>query len=186
MFGFMHRLPELRHYTPMFIAHAPSGYLLAAALSKRAQAFHASTMVTVLAAVAGGLAPDLDLFYFYLLDGRQTPHHKYMSHWPFTWLLVLGVSVMWSYASRARSAFLLAVFSLGCILHVFLDSIVGGIWWFAPFLDRRYVLVVIPAVYTPWWLNFILHWSFALELGICLAALVVYRMRLLRERGSNA
>ena len=51
------------------------------------------------------------------------------------------------------------------------DSVVGDIWWFAPFIDRSF------ALYTPWWLNFVLHWSFALELAICAIAVITFRRR---------
>jgi inner membrane protein len=56
-----------------------------------------------------------------------------------------------------------------------LDSIVGDIAWLAPFsmstsrcpTSRRYS--------EPWWLNFILHWSFALELLLVALAVYVWR-----------
>jgi hypothetical protein len=59
-----------------------------------------------------------------------------------------------------------------------LDSIVGDIWWFAPFIDKPYALFTVPAIYTPWWLNFILHWSFMLELVFVFCAVALWR----RER----
>jgi hypothetical protein len=63
------------------------------------------------------------------------------------------------------------------MLHLVLDSFVGDIWWFAPFIDRPYAMFTVPAIYTPWWLNFFLHWTFAVELGICVWALLIYRQR---------
>ncbi len=60
-------------------------------------------------------------------------------------------------------------------MHMLLDSIVGDIWWFAPFVDQPYALFTVEAVYKPWWLNFILHWSFAIEIGILLWALYLWR-----------
>lgn len=45
------------------------------------------------------------------------------------------------------------------------------------FIDRPYVLSTVSALFKPWWRNFVLHWSFALELGICAWALVIYRRR---------
>jgi hypothetical protein len=71
---------------------------------------------------------------------------------------------------------------LGEVLHVILDSLVGDIWWLAPFVDRSYALFTVPAVRSPWWMNFLLHWSFAVELAICFWALLVYRKRL-KNRG---
>jgi len=59
-----------------------------------------------------------------------------------------------------------------------LDSIVGDIWWFAPFVDQRFSLFTVPALYKPWWLNFILHWSFALELAVVGSAVYLWRRTL--------
>jgi hypothetical protein len=36
---------------------------------------------------------------------------------------------------------------------------------------------MMPAIFKPWWLNFELHWSFAVELAICAWALPIYRRR---------
>lgn len=162
----------------MFIAHAPSGYILAASLLKRIKGIHVSAAIVVSAGILGALAPDFDMVYFYLVDGRQTHHHKYISHWPLTWFILLFGGLLWQRLNRnGKAPLLLVVFSLGGILHVILDSLVGDIWWFAPFIDRPYALFTVPALFKPWWLNFILHWSFAVELAICLWALVVYRKR---------
>jgi hypothetical protein len=35
-----------------------------------------------LAAVAGEIAPDADLMYFYLLEARLHPQHGFASHYP--------------------------------------------------------------------------------------------------------
>lgn len=56
-----------------------------------------------------------------------------------------------------------------------LDSIVGDVWWFAPLLDRPFALFTVPALYQPWWLNFILHWSFGLEISLWIWALLIFR-----------
>jgi inner membrane protein len=56
-----------------------------------------------------------------------------------------------------------------------LDSIVGDIWWFAPFVDKSFALFTVPALYHPWWLNFVLHWTFLLELLILLWAVNIWQ-----------
>lgn len=68
------------------------------------------------------------------------------------------------------------IFSVSGFIHMILDSIVGDIWWLAPFYNRPFSLVTVPSIYDPWWLNFIFHWSFFLE--ICL---VVYALWILRR-----
>jgi hypothetical protein len=55
------------------------------------------------------------------------------------------------------------------------DSVVGDIAWLAPYSDEYFALFHVEAMFKPWWLNFILHWSFALEL--LLVALAVYLWR---------
>lgn len=162
----------------MFIAHAPSGYLLATRFVERARALPVSAGAAVAAGVIGGLAPDLDMLWFHLVDARQTHHHKYISHWPVMWLSLLLPALLWRRAfPRSRGAVLTVIFAAGGMLHMVLDSVVGDIWWFAPFLDRPFALFTVPALYRPWWLNFILHWSFALELAICAWAVVTFWRR---------
>jgi inner membrane protein len=162
----------------MFIAHAPSGYLLSVATLKRLQVAPASTKAIFIAAVAGAVVPDFDLLYFFLIDQQQTHHHKYFPHLPWVWFSLLGVSIVarrvWSYSPIPV---LSLVFCLGGILHVILDTLVGDIWWLAPLVDRPYALFTVPARFDPWWLNFILHWSFLAELAICAWALAIYRRR---------
>ena len=152
----------------MFIAHAPSGYILSASLLRRMRHRPASVSATIAAGIIGALAPDLDLLYFFIVDHRQQHHHKYFSHWPIFWLGLAVGSAMWLRVSHAKSrVFLVFVFCLGGLLHIVLDSVVGDVWWLAPFVDQPFSLFSVRAVFKPWWLNFILHWSFALELAIC-------------------
>lgn len=162
----------------MIIAHAPSGYILATSIMRRIASAPVTVKAVVAAGVIGALAPDFDMAYFHLIDNRQTHHHKYISHWPILWLALTVVSALWfSHAKQSRAAALSLVFCLGAVLHVLLDSFVGDIWWFAPFLDQPYAMFTVPARFKPWWLNFILHWSFAVELAICIWALLIYRGR---------
>lgn len=162
----------------MIIAHAPSGYILAALISRHASSIHVAAKAVIAAGVVGALAPDFDMFYFHLIDNRQTHHHKYVSHWPIIWLTLAAASTLWlSVIRRSKVAFLSVVFFSGGVLHLVLDSFVGDIWWFAPFIDESYAMFTVPARFKPWWLSFILHWSFAVELAICIWALHIYRGR---------
>ncbi|MEX6500454.1 metal-dependent hydrolase [Pseudomonas zhanjiangensis] len=160
----------------MFIAHLPSGYLLTVALAKRLHQVPLPWLMS--AGILGALAPDFDMAYFYLVDQRQTHHHQYPSHWPLCWLALCAAALIWRYlAPHSRGAVLAWLFGLGGILHLLLDSLVGDIWWLAPFIDQPYALFSVPALYQPWWLNFIVHWSFAVELAIAGCALLLYRRR---------
>jgi hypothetical protein len=162
----------------VFIAHAPSGYIMAVSLLERMRKAPAPASMVILFGVVGALAPDFDMSYFYLVDHRQTHHHRYVTHWPLLWLVLSAAFALWLRNVRApTAAFLSLVFCLGGVLHLMLDTLVGDIWWFAPFVDRPYALFKVPAVFKPWWLNFLLHWSFAAELAVSTWAMLLYRRR---------
>ena len=73
----------------------------------------------------------------------------------------------------SRTAWLaLAVFGANVMLHLVLDTTAGGIRWLWPASEAEFALSQPSARYTPWYLNFVLHWTFALEVAITLAALV--------------
>ena len=85
------------------------------------------------------------------------------------WFFLLGLEAIWHCVMANKTHVLRGlVFSAGGLLHLLLDSIVGDIWWLAPIEDQPYALFTAPAVYESWWLNFILHWSFALEVLVVL------------------
>ncbi|KZY32627.1 hydrolase [Alcanivorax sp. HI0044] len=160
----------------MFIAHLPAGYLLAQHLLKRICTIPVSPKAVLFTVMVGAIAPDLDMLYFYFIDHRQTHHHKYFSHWPSLWIGLLCTSMLATGLTRKQSLpFLTLIFSLGGLLHMLLDSVVGDIWWLAPFVDRPYALFTVPAHFQPWWFNFVLHWSFVIELLIILWATKRYR-----------
>ncbi|MDR2638094.1 MAG: metal-dependent hydrolase [Zoogloeaceae bacterium] len=161
----------------MFIAHAPSGYILAKKLFRAD--WPISLRAALVIAVIGALAPDFDLLYFYLLDQRQTHHHRYFSHWPMVWLvLILLFYAGWRLCKSEKPrawAFGGMLFSAAGFLHLLLDSVVGDIWWFAPFVDKPYALFSVRARFSPWWLNFFLHPSFFAEIAIWGWAIRIYR-----------
>lgn len=162
----------------MIIAHAPSGYVLATSILRRIANVPVSAKVVIAAGILGALAPDFDMLYFHFVDGRQTHHHRYPSHWPIIWFGLAAASLVWlGLARQSKAALPCSVFCLGGALHMLLDSFVGDVWWFAPFIDRPYALFSVPARFDPWWLSFVLHWSFALELAIWIWALRIYRER---------
>jgi inner membrane protein len=151
----------------MFIAHLPAGYLTARQVARRLGV--SATPDLILAGMAGGIFPDIDLLYAILIDHWSVHHHRYWTHLPLVWLAISAAAVLLFRTSDAArqplTVFLLAVWG-----HLLLDSIAGDIWWLWPWLDSPFSLVVIPAIHSPWWLNFLLHWTFALELGFALVA----------------
>lgn len=161
----------------MFIAHAPAGYLLGSSIAERLRHLPLSAKCVIAVCLFGSLAPDLDMLYFYLIDHRQTHHHKYITHWPLLWIAVFTFAAFWKALHRkSRTAIVVMLFSFSATIHMVMDTVVGDIWWLAPFIDEPFVAFTVQANFTPWWLNFILHWSFAVELTIlCWAVLRFWR-----------
>jgi hypothetical protein len=166
----------------MIIGHLPAGFILSTLLLPRFQMAGVACTRFLLTGMLGSIAPDFDMVYFYLVDHRRHHHHAYFTHFPLAWASLLLVSTLWLLSERQkRGATLAFIFSLNGLAHLALDSIAGDIWWFAPFINKRFSLFTVPALYKPWWLNFFLHWSFALEL--VLVGFAVYLWRRTLQRG---
>ena len=158
----------------MLIAHLPAGYLLTRRLLDRTPAGDVVSRPVLVLGLAASVLPDLDLLYFYLIDQRQTHHHLYWLHLPLAWLGPAAACLLICVTTRSRPlALACLVFFANVFLHVVLDTVAGHIFWLYPFETRSFVLVEVPARYGWWLWNFILHWSFGLELLICLWALAV-------------
>lgn len=125
----------------MFIAHAPSGYLLAQAIIKKCPNIGVSTKAILWVGIIGAVFPDIDMLYFYLIDHRQHHHHTYLTHWPISWLVLLVLALLLSrWAASKNLAKLLGIFAVAGFLHLMLDTLVGDVWWFAPWVDQSYPL----------------------------------------------
>jgi hypothetical protein len=162
----------------MFIGHLPAGLITAKLLFPRFQTTSVSYKAFLFWSLLGATFPDLDLFYFYLIDHRQHHHHSYFTHFPLLWLILLIVSILWfCLTSPRRTAAFAIIFSLSGFIHLFLDTLVGDIWWFAPFLNKPFALATVPALYHPWWLNFLLHWSFGVEILVICWAIYLSRTK---------
>lgn len=160
----------------VIVGHLPAGYIVSKLLFRRLSPAFASYPAFMCAGLLGAVAPDVDLIWFYLVDHGRHHHHTYFTHYPILWLSMLIVSFVWYGETERRGpAALWCIFSLNGFIHMFLDSVVGDIWWFAPFVDRSYALATVAAVYKPWWLNFLLHWSMLLEVAVVLWALYLWR-----------
>ena len=160
----------------MLTAHLPAGYVAAKLLFPRLATQGAPFRPFLIAALLGAVAPDFDLLYFYLIDERQHLHHTFWPHFPILWLILLLVSTAWLYFVRARQyAALAVIFTANGMIHMVLDTVVGNIWWFAPFVNQPYSLFTVTARYSPWWLNYIIHWTYGFELAIIVWAIYLWR-----------
>ena len=160
----------------MFIAHLPSGVLLARVATSRLRGV-ASQRALIGAALCGSLFPDTDLFWNFLVDDLRVHHHRYWTHTPAVWLLI-GAAGWVLLSRRHRVRALLSVFVAGVFAHLCLDSVVGDIRWLWPLSDELFSLFTVPARYSHYIISFVLHWTFAIELVICTAAaMTLHRWR---------
>ncbi len=159
----------------MFIAHLPAGYLAARAAQRCG--LHSRGLTA--ACLVGSLLPDADLFWCYLVDGGRVHHHLYGTHWPIVWLSLLLLSLTVCGLCRSKAwAVAASALCLSALLHLALDVLAGDVPLFAPWSMEFYALTTVEARYSPWWLNFVFHWSMLAELAICAAALFLLLHRL--------
>lgn len=159
----------------MFIAHLPAAYLATRLFARN------SSKVVLAAVLLGGVAPDLDMIWFYWGDGA-VHHHRFLTHRPALWLglWLIGLGMMRAFSRPVGP--LVAGFGAGGVVHMFLDSVTGQIAWFWPISDRFHTLVVVPATQNHWMLSFLLHWTFLLELGLCALALILFKRLNTKEK----
>lgn len=152
----------------MFIGHLPAGFILTNFLQKRLRDKRFLWLGLI-----GSVLPDIDLLYFYLVDNRQTLHHDYWIHIPFYWFCICLISFACLYLFRQNRLYTAAIiFFANIFLHLLLDTVVGGIVWLYPLSEHSLFLTVVPARYQPWYLSFVFHWTFLLEIGLIVWTIV--------------
>lgn len=145
----------------MLIAHLPSGYLLGRGIHARGP--------VMAAALLGAVAPDFDMIWFHLVD-HSVHHHRFWPHIPAIWLVMTAVVLPLAARFRPSLVSPAAAFFAAVFVHLLLDTVGGGIMWLWPFSDHLFELVTVPATQSHWIASFILHWTFLLEIAICIAA----------------
>ena len=146
----------------MIVGHVAAGYLLARALHR---SFDKDPVIWW-GIVVGSVLPDIDMLWFVLVDGGAVHHHTYLTHDPTLWFGVLCAGL--TLTSRA-----LIGCGIGAVVHMALDTIAGAIRWGFGEMSFSGPLIVVPATQPHWLLSFMLHWTFAVELALCAAALAV-------------
>ncbi len=151
----------------MFIGHLPAAYIL----TKKIQSKFKTDRYLLIGLLAG-ILPDLDLFYFYLIDNKQNLHHSYWTHIPFYWLIIAIITVFTLHLFKKKAYTVAAlIFFSNIFLHLTLDTIVGKVEWLYPLTNTSYYLFNVPAIYDFWVYNFIFHWTFLLEIGVIVWAI---------------
>lgn len=123
------------------------------------------------AALFGAIFPDLDLFVFYFIDDRAIHHHRYWVHAP-AFAAVVGAALILSVRRFAPRWTVPAVaFAAAWLLHIFLDSVGGGIMWLWPYSNTLTSFITVPGREgVPWVLAFLTHWSVVFEVMIWITA----------------
>jgi inner membrane protein len=168
----------------VFIAHLPAGYLATRMILHRRPVPLPLRRRLLALGMAASVLPDLDLLWFYFVDHRRQVHHAYLPHLPLAWIALFGATALVMWMSRAsRTAWLaMLVLTANIMLHLVLDTIAGGIRWLWPLSNVEFAMSHVEARHQAWYLNFVLHWTFALELAILAAALwIMWRQHLSRR-----
>jgi len=161
----------------MFIAHLPAGYLLSRLLIRNSKSLNLTKkqyQLLLLTGLLGSILPDFDLLYFFLIDGRQHGHHGYWTHIPYYWTTLFLLGFVYCKMIQANKLIVtgLLILYLNIMLHLLLDTLVGGIYWLYPINQFYLYLVDIQPRFDWWVLNFVMHWTFALELLITLTVIL--------------
>jgi inner membrane protein len=162
----------------MFVAHSFAGYLCSRhCLHRFKQHLTGPTQwkYYLLFGVFCSVLPDFDLLYFYTIDNRQHLHHSYWTHIPIFWVIVAGtIYGVGRWIVNKRVGVSCVILLVNTLLHLVLDTIAGGIYWFYPLSDMYVQWLHITPRYSWWVLNYIFHWTFFLEICIILAAVYTY------------
>ena len=173
----------------MIIAHMPAGYLLMKAISHRFEPARAKALWAC--GLLASVLPDIDILYFYavkFLNGNSPTNHRFFfTHWPLFWLVLLGGAALALIFLKKRHLVAYPLVTLaGVSLHLVLDILGAPIFYLAPFSWEPVQLVTVPSVYSWWLMNFLRHWIFLVELGICGLAAVTWLVGLwLRWKNSD-
>ncbi len=161
----------------MFIGHVPAGFLWTEffmTVSKQATIVLPRSRI-LLIGICSSLIPDLDLFYFYIIDHRKNLHHSYWTHIPLFWIAAFSIWILAAYAFKQSKLLAVGIISgSNILLHLALDTITGKIGWLYPFSNIDIVLVNVPAVHEWWVWNFVLHWTFFIEITLFVTAFYVF------------
>lgn len=160
----------------MLIAHIPAGYLATRGLLRRFSVPEAARMRILLLGVAASVLPDFDLLWWHFVDNRRQVHHAYLTHIPLAWMIVFAAAALVLVLIRARRDVWIAgaAMAANVMIHLILDTAAGGIRWAWPFSQHEFALSHPPAAHGFWIYNFVLHWTFGLEILITVAALAVW------------
>jgi inner membrane protein len=122
----------------------------------------------------GAIAPDTDYLFLFLFDSLNPDHHLYLTHYPYFWLTLLLISVLWLNVNKqSQNPVFALLFSLGGFNHMILDTIPSKIFWGAPFTYKPFGVEMLLQTYAP---SIIENpdWGYAVEFLIILLAIYLF------------
>ncbi len=154
----------------------PAGYMASRFLLSQFQFKPCKTKWLLALGLLGSIFPDLDMFYFYLIDDRQHDHHSYWTHIPFYWISLLVTCYLVAAIFKSRFMIAAATVFIGCILlHLLLDTFSGGgIMWLYPIQDSYFNIFTVPSRHSYWVWNYFLHWTVLIEFTIIFLATITF------------
>lgn len=157
----------------MLISHLPAGYLLSKTILTARR--NAECRLCLWTGLLASILPDLDMLYFHLIDKKQHLHHSLWPHIPAFWLsLLLIEACSWILIRNKRYRLGSIMFFLNIFLHLFMDTVNGGIAWAYPFSKKLFVFFEIPARFNWWIYSFMAHWTFGIEIMLLIVAAMVF------------
>lgn len=166
----------------MIIAHAPAGYIVSRLIIRTFFKGRTGTgrtdktyLLLMITGMAGAILPDFDFIYHIFVDSDKTPHHSYLTHMPVFWagiwlsLLLIGkMRKKWFFTAST------SLLCLNALVHLMLDTVTGVIYWLYPFSGKGINLFKVANTHIWWVSNFTAHWTFLIEIGIIVSALVIF------------
>lgn len=124
----------------MIFAHGPLGFTLAwlTKFVTKTKLNKKQTLWLFIVGYIGGIFPDIDLFYYYLVDASHS-HREMITHTPIFYLVIFCIvgAVLLTLKQR-KVFFAFGVFILGTLSHLVTDGIVSQIRYFYPFSKQFY------------------------------------------------
>jgi hypothetical protein len=131
----------------MIFAHGPLGFLSGLGLrplARRLRLTQRQQWWLLATAFIGGIFPDSDFFYYYLVDA-SVPHRELITHTPFLYILIdIGLLGALLALKRRRAALFVGAFILGAFTHLATDTVLSEIMLFYPFSREFYGFTDLP------------------------------------------
>ena len=145
----------------MLIAHLPVGYTVTRLYMRNQR-----DNFVLGAGLVGSVLPDIDLIYHVLLSDGRTPHHAYLTHIPIVWIVICAIMLLaqGTWQTTIYRAFL--ALSLNSLVHVALDTPMGGIMWLYPASNKMIYFFTLPKAPPHWIVTAMTHWTFRIEIAL--------------------